>query len=116
MNITGQRIAELAKKKNLTQKDLANSSGVTESAMSYYFRGDRTPRGSVLIRIAKALETSTDYLLGYTDDGSVVNNEKIVCIQRGLTKLTEDDLDKAENMLKIMFEEVFGDEKNENKS
>jgi len=47
----------------MTQKELAAKAEVTEAAMSHYIRGDRTPRSSVLARIAKALDTTSDYLM-----------------------------------------------------
>lgn len=59
-----ERLSLLLMQNGLTQKELAERAGVTEAAMSHYIRGDRTPRASVLARIADALNTSTDYLLG----------------------------------------------------
>ncbi len=108
MNITGERISTLAREKGYSQKELATASGVTESAMSYYFRGERVPRGSVLIRIAKALGTSTDYLLGYSSD-KTDTSDKVTVLQRNLTKLNSDELDKAEGVLKVLFSEAFGE-------
>ncbi len=36
--------------------------------MSHYLKGDRSPRASVLTRIAEALGTSTDYLLSGNEE------------------------------------------------
>ena len=58
-----ERMAEIISDRKMTQKDLASLSGVTESAISHYLKGDRIPRGATLIKIAKALNTTTDYLL-----------------------------------------------------
>ncbi len=58
-----ERLSHLLKQKQMTQKKLADKAGVTEAAMSHYLKGDRTPRASVLGRIANALGTTTDYLL-----------------------------------------------------
>lgn len=59
-----ERLSSLLIQNGFTQKELAERAGVTEAAMSHYIRGDRTPRASVLARIADALNTTTDYLLG----------------------------------------------------
>lgn len=59
-----ERLAMLLRQNKLTQKEAAKKAGVTEAAMSHYLKGDRTPRASVLIRMADALGTTTDYLMG----------------------------------------------------
>lgn len=61
-----ERLALLLQKKNMTQKDLAVKAEVTEAAISHYVKGNRTPRASVLTRIAEALDTTSDYLLNGT--------------------------------------------------
>ena len=62
--ILGDRISELLGKNGLTQRELADIVGVTEVSMSRYIKGDRTPKGPIIANIAKALHTTTDYLLG----------------------------------------------------
>lgn len=57
------RIEEMLKARNMTQKELAKKADVTEAAMSHYVKGDRTPRSSVLARIAMALDTTSEYLM-----------------------------------------------------
>ena len=67
MSIFSERLTILMKSKGFTQKEFATKANITESAMSYYVKGLRTPSGEVLARIAKALDTTTDYLLGLED-------------------------------------------------
>ncbi len=57
------RLEEMLKARNMTQKELAKKAEVTEAAMSHYVKGDRTPRSSVLARIAVALDTTSEYLM-----------------------------------------------------
>lgn len=57
------RIKELLAEKGMTQKNLSELTGVTESAISHYIKGDRTPRCTNLVKIAKALGTTADDLL-----------------------------------------------------
>lgn len=72
-----EKIFELMKKENLTQKELARKIGVTEASMSRYLKGEREPKIKVLIKIAHEFGVSTDYLLG-------LDYDKLVMI--GLTK------------------------------
>ncbi len=57
------RIKEMLDEKNITQKQLSEITGITESAISHYIKGDRVPRGTNLVKIAKALGTTADDLL-----------------------------------------------------
>ena len=57
------RIKEMLAEKNISQKKLSEMTGITESAISHYVKGDRVPRGANLIRIAKSLGTTADDLL-----------------------------------------------------
>lgn len=59
----GTRIKELLAKKGITQKELAETVGCTDAAISHYIKGDRIPRSSVLTKIAIALDTTSDYLM-----------------------------------------------------
>ena len=62
--VLSKRIVELLKEKNMSQKELSEKADITESALSHYIKGDRTPRSDTLSSIAIVLNTSTDYLLG----------------------------------------------------
>ena len=57
------RIKEMLDEKSITQKQLSEITGITESAISHYIKGDRVPRGTNLVKIAKALGTTADDLL-----------------------------------------------------
>ena len=87
-----ERLKALMKKRNLTQKELANKSNITEASISKYLSGERTPRVDVIINLAKALEITTDELLLDVD-----NNEAYSFIQtkavlaRGIENMSEED-------------------------
>lgn len=57
------RIKEMLNQKGISQKELSEMTGITESAISHYVKGDRVPRGANLVKIAKALGTTADDLL-----------------------------------------------------
>ena len=67
----GQRLKELRKQKNLTQKQLASLIGVQNSIISFYEVGDRTPSPETLRKIASVFHVSTDYLLGIETQESI---------------------------------------------
>jgi len=110
MSIFSDRVTALMKKSGLSQKELASKAGVTESAMSYYVNGSRTPRSDVLTRMAKELETTTDYLLGTSDEIAKKENKELLYLQRNLGKLDPERLKKAEALLKTVFDDIFDDD------
>lgn len=52
--------------RDLMQKDLSQMTGITHSAISKYLSGQSLPRIPELIKLAKVLGVTTDYLLGLT--------------------------------------------------
>ena len=107
----GQRIVELREEHDLTQKELAAKANITESAISYYVKGVRTPSGEILSRMAETLSTTTDFLLGRTEDYDVPpENKELKTLQRNLGKLDPERLKKAEGMLRLVFDDIFDDE------
>lgn len=115
MSVFSERLTALMKAKGFSQKDFAKKANITESAMFAFFaKGVRTPSGEVLARIAKALDTTADYLLGSTDNAQIPEAQKeLKYLQRNLGKLDEEQLKKAEGMLKLMFNDIFEDDDEE---
>ena len=69
MSVTmGEKISELLKCQGIRQRQLAEAVGITEVSMSRYIKGVRTPKGPLVAKIADALHTTTDYLLGNETD------------------------------------------------
>ncbi|MCA0754879.1 helix-turn-helix domain-containing protein [Paenibacillus sp. N4] len=68
INITGTRIRELRDKLGLFQSDLAEKLAMQRNNISRYEKGVIVPPAEVLAKIASILNTSTDYLLGQTND------------------------------------------------
>lgn len=108
MSKFSDRITDIMIERHITQKQLAEMANVTESAMSYYVKGGRTPRIDVLSRLAAALNVTTDYLLG-VDTPDEENVGQLQYLQRGLGKLNPEQLDKAEKVLKAVFDDIFED-------
>ena len=66
----------IREKRHKNQLNVALAVGVTQESISMYESGVSYPSAIVLIKLAKYLETSTDYLLGLTDDKNRVNLNK----------------------------------------
>jgi len=62
------RIRALREDRDLKQRELAEYLHCSQVSYSYYELGSRDIPTEVLILLAKFHQTSTDYLLGITDD------------------------------------------------
>ena len=102
MSIFSDRINGIMSKRHISQKQLANWANVTESAMSYYVNGARTPRIQVISRLAGLLGVTTDYLLG-ADVPEKENESQFQYIQRNLAKLNPEQLSKATKILELVL-------------
>ena len=65
MSSLGQRLKQLRKQNDLSQKDVAKHLQITVSALSQYETDKRTPKNEALLTLARLYNTSTDYLLGF---------------------------------------------------
>ena len=61
------RIKELRLSKNLSQKQLVQELGVSQSAVAKWELGKTEPTASAIIAIAKYFNETTDYILGLDD-------------------------------------------------
>lgn len=62
-----QRIRDLREDRDLTQKQVAQMLGMSQTGYSKYETGENDIPTVVLIKLADFYQTSTDYLLGRTD-------------------------------------------------
>lgn len=91
---TGKRIMERRKKMGLTQEQLAERSEVTTQFVSYAESGKRAMRAENLMKIAAALEVSTDYLL----TGDIIDKDKLLLSEK-LDKLTPAEVRLVEDII-----------------
>jgi len=78
----GKRLARLRKQKGHTQIELAHKIGITQVLVSDYERGRIRPHYEMVIRLALALEVTTDELLGVKPSKNSTNNPNLKIIQR----------------------------------
>lgn len=70
------RIMELRKKLGYSQQELANILFVNQTAVSQWERNATTPSPNILIKLCELFYTTTDYLLGRTDDPASLSEKK----------------------------------------
>lgn len=95
MQTIGERIIFLRENIDLSQVKLAERIGITKMTLYKYERDICEPRGEIIARLAKALNTSADFLLGLT------NNPK----PRILNSELENEF-KSENAMLIKYRDL----------
>lgn len=98
----GERLELLLKEQHMNQKQFAEKAGITEAALSYYIKGARVPRSTILAKMASLLGTTADYLLGgeegiATDEFSYVRR----LIARNATQMT---MDQKRDLINLLLE------------
>lgn len=98
------RLNEAMRLRGLTGSELAEKSGLNKSSVSRYLNGENVPRSLAIGKMAKALDVSPAWLLGYdltidgkeivridTDRLNEVNKAKILAYYQGLLDSQEED-------------------------
>jgi transcriptional regulator with XRE-family HTH domain len=68
----GERILILRRRQDMTQQQLAKEAGLNKNTIARLEQGNLKDLGGRLVaKLAKALGTSTDYLLGLTEESGV---------------------------------------------
>lgn len=94
-----EKLRRIREKRHKNQLNVALAVGVTQESISMYESGIGYPSATILIKLAKYLETSTDYLLGLTDDDTPIKfmnrnltNKEKELLERFIYLATEDQL------------------------
>ena len=72
-NTFAERLKELRKKKSISQAKLAELIDVHFTQVSRYERGETKPSAKVVTKLAKVLDTTTDYLMNGTVDDLAIS-------------------------------------------
>ena len=62
-----EKLKELRKEMNLSQKEVANAIGLTLSAYSNYEQGIREPSIDIIKKLCEFFKVTSDYLIGLED-------------------------------------------------
>lgn len=92
----GYRISKARRHMNINQKELALRANITEGSLSRYENDIREPKAAAITQLAEALNVSTDYLLGLTDDMEVQNNR--------LADKSDEEFEEIYELIKQRFE------------
>ena len=82
----GERLAEIRGDHHHTQKDLANTLGVSLQAVRNWEQGRNDPPNPMLVKICRLYGTSADYLLGLSDE------DPSIAERRRKSNMTKDEL------------------------
>ena len=95
---TAERLLKLRLQKKATQLEVARQIGVHKSSISAYEVGRRMPTSDQLCKLPDFYNTTTDYLLGRTDDP-----RDIACLMAAYQKMPLKDLE-----LFVKFRQLVG--------
>ncbi len=104
-----ERLKKTRERQGLTQRELADRSGLTPAAISQLESGQREPTFSTIVRLAVALKTSPNDLMGIGDAESV--DPSLRGLFRDAKKLTAEDVEAVR-----AFVAYLGDKKGEKKA
>lgn len=110
--IIKDRLNEALKYRDMTPKQLADKSGLHFTAIYRYLRGDRIPKTDTIDLMAKALNVSPAWILGYevpmlpTDPDLIVKTEEdtlVLELHRKIDTLSDEDKKKALDILNYII-------------
>ncbi|MHA7612401.1 helix-turn-helix domain-containing protein [Weissella viridescens] len=64
----GNRLKELRESQNLVAGYVSTELGLNRNMVAAYERGERTPSLKTLVKLAQFYNTTTDYILGRSDE------------------------------------------------
>lgn len=102
MSLFIERVQQLMKRDNISQKQLSALSHISEPSISRYLSGKTEPRMDIVVNIAKVFDVPSSYLIGETDtlETQDVFEETYRVVARNKSKL--DDGQKTA-IIKMLF-------------
>lgn len=94
--IFGLRLKQLRKEKGITLDSLADSIGTTKTTLSRYENGTRSPKISILTKLAEYFKVDVTWLSGLDNN----ENEQKININKVFNKLTEENQQDVYNYAK----------------
>jgi transcriptional regulator with XRE-family HTH domain len=96
-----KRLVSARKKRELSQSELAEKSGLQPAAISHFETGTRKPSFDNLRKLSDSLNVTADYLLGRTDDPDGFA-ESDVAFRHGFKKLSSEQRDMALDFITML--------------
>jgi transcriptional regulator with XRE-family HTH domain len=108
-----ERLRLLRKKRGFTTEQLSKKVGIARSSYAGYETGHRFPSLEALKKLATSLDTSTDFLMGITENPlqkEPNRNIKTLLTENGLhwdgIPLAEEDLKQITNLLEYISKHI----------
>ena len=98
--VFAERLKAARLMRELTQAELASRAGLPPTSIAHFEAGSRKPSFDTLRRLAGALDVSTDYLLGRSDDPAISQSDDP--LYRHASKLTGADRELAAEFLGML--------------
>jgi transcriptional regulator with XRE-family HTH domain len=100
-----ERLRRAREYRELSQGSLASRAKLQGSAVSHFESGTRKPSFDNLKRLADALDVTTDYLLGRSNEmgGSAVRADSLY---RHYASLTAEDQDTADELINVLAQKA----------
>ena len=108
-DIFAKRLKSIRTLRSLTQSELGEKSGLPTSSVAQFETNARKPSFDTLRKLSKALEVSTDYLLGNVDELNTPAAGN--ALFRNYEKLTSHDQELLENIALMMAQKTQNDNK-----
>lgn len=96
MIVLGRNLAKWRMYNGLTQDQLGRRLGLAQSTISNYERGEKIPNIHTLVKLARELHTTTDALLGLSNN----------CITINPKLLNKDDLETVCSICQLDFDKT----------
>ena len=86
-----EKVLVLMEERSVSQKQLSQLSGITESSISRYLHSEKRPRMDIVVNIAKALHVETSYLLDEEEKSESAYNYIATAVARKGNELTAEE-------------------------
>jgi transcriptional regulator with XRE-family HTH domain len=96
-----ERLKAMRSLRSLTQSELGEKSGLPTSSIAQFETNARKPSFDTLRKLSKALEVSTDYLLGTTDEPKMTETGSVLF--RNYEKLSSHDQELLQDIVTSMI-------------
>lgn len=89
MNESASKLREYRKRLNLTQKGLAQGSGISQQVISKYENGTRTPKFEIVCALAAFLQVSVSEISDYKDEAKELDKKTQITKQQLLEETAQ---------------------------
>ena len=100
-----ERLKEMRERRGWSQAELAQKSRLQPTAISHFETGGRSPSFDNLRRLADALNVSTDYLIGRSNEPTMAGPQTDELF-RDYHKLSADDLEAMRMMKEALLKKT----------